>query len=64
MTEKQIYLLCEGALGLVLSFFGIFSVPALVNSHDTIALACAIGLFCGWIGWFIFFNYRVMKELK
>ena len=64
MTRKERHFAYEAAAILAASFFGLFTVPALINAHDTVALASAVGLIAVWIGWLLFFAYRFSREIK
>lgn len=63
MTRKQRHMIYEAAGLLLAAFFGLFTVPALINAHDTIALVAALGMVFVWLGWTAFFTYRINKEL-
>lgn len=64
MTRKERHFVYEAAALLAAAFFGLFTVPALINAHDTIALTAAVGLISVWGGWLLFFAYRFSREIK
>lgn len=64
MTRKQRHLIYEMAAILAALFFGVFTVPTLINAHDTIALMCAFGLVVVWVVWGAYFLYRLSKEIN
>lgn len=64
MTRKERHIAFEGAAIIAASFFGLFTVPALINAHDTIPLVAAVGLIGVWLGWLLFFAYRLSREIK
>lgn len=64
MPRKFRHLVYEMVAILLATFFGVFTIPALINTHDTIALMCAVGLVGVWIVWGLYFLYRLSKETK
>lgn len=64
MPRKQRHLVYEMMAIFLATFFGIFTVPALINTHDTIALVCAVGLLMIWSTWGLYFFYRLSKEIN
>jgi len=64
MTRKQRHLIYEAVAILLATFFGLFTTPALINAHETIALVCAIGLLAVWGVWIAYFLYRLSKEIN
>lgn len=64
MTRKERHFIYEAGAILLAAFFGLFTVPALINAHDTVALAAAAGLIGVWVLWVLFFAYRFSREIK
>jgi hypothetical protein len=60
MTLKQRRLVYE-LIAIGLSGFGLaFAIPTLVSAHDSVALLAALLLVVAWIGWVLYYGYRVL----
>lgn len=58
MTKKQRHAIYEGVAIILAGFGGMFTVPELMNAHQSNALLAAGILFVGWLTWLAYFLYR------
>jgi len=58
MTKKERHALYEGGAIIVAGVAGVFTVPELLNAHNSnLGLAAGL-LFVGWLLWVAYFIYR------
>lgn len=63
MTRKQRRMLLNTAAFISAGPLVLYSVPTLINSHDSIALICALLLGVGWLGWAAYILYEFNREI-
>jgi len=64
MTRKERRMVLNTAAWIAAGPLVLYSVPTLINSHDSIALICALFLGTGWCGWAAYLFYEFNKEIN